>query len=136
MHPPAKKFNAGQKIIFWLVILGGISVSLSGIMLLLPVPASRCSARPSPGSTGCSAPTYPTALAPLQEMQLAQLWHAVMGLFLTIVIIAHIYIGTIGMEGAFDAMGSGEVDRNWAREHHGLWVEDLEQRGRLATGDD
>ena len=51
-------------------------------------------------------------------------------------IIAHIYIGTIGMEGAFDAMGSGEVDRNWAREHHGLWVEDLERRGRLATGDD
>jgi formate dehydrogenase subunit gamma len=59
-----------------------------------------------------------------------------MGLFLTIVIIAHIYIGTIGMEGAFDAMGSGEVDSNWAREHHNLWVEDLERRGRLAAGDD
>jgi formate dehydrogenase subunit gamma len=59
-----------------------------------------------------------------------------MGLLLTIVIIAHIYIGTIGMEGAFDAMGSGKVDRNWAREHHRLWVEDLEKRGRLATGDD
>jgi formate dehydrogenase subunit gamma len=40
------------------------------------------------------------------------------------------------MEGAFDAMGSGEVDRNWAREHHDLWVQDLERRGRLATGDD
>jgi cytochrome b subunit of formate dehydrogenase len=33
-------------------------------------------------------------------------------------------------------MGSGKVDRNWAREHHRLWVEDLEKRGRLATGDD
>ena len=51
-------------------------------------------------------------------------------------IIAHIYIGTIGMEGAFDAMGSGEVDRNWAREHHNLWIEELERRGRLAPGDD
>ena len=76
------------------------------------------------------------ASGPIQEMQLAQLWHAIMGLFLTIVIIGHIYIGTIGMEGAFDAMGSGEVDRNWAREHHSVWVEQLEQRGELAGGDD
>jgi formate dehydrogenase subunit gamma len=72
----------------------------------------------------------------MQEMQLAQLWHAIMGLFLTVVIIAHIYIGTIGMEGAFDAMGSGEVDENWAREHHSLWVQDLERRGARAGGDD
>jgi formate dehydrogenase subunit gamma len=69
-------------------------------------------------------------------MQLAQLWHAIMGLFLTVVIIAHIYIGTIGMEGAFDAMGSGEVDLNWAREHHSVWVSDLERKGGLAGGDD
>jgi formate dehydrogenase subunit gamma len=135
VHAPSKKFNAGQKIMFWLVILAGISVSLSGIMLLWPFQLRMF------------GPTFavlnrlfgldlPTALAPLQEMQLAQLWHAVVGLFLTIVIIAHIYIGTIGMEGAFDAMGSGRVDRNWAREHHDLWVQDLEERGRLAGGDD
>jgi formate dehydrogenase subunit gamma len=135
VHPPAKKFNAGQKIIFWLVILGGISVSLSGIMLLFPFRLSLF------GETFAwvnrlFGTDYPTALAPLQEMQLAQVWHAIMGLFLTILIIAHIYIGTIGMEGAFDAMGSGKVDRNWAREHHRLWVEDLEKRGRLAAGDD
>ncbi len=135
VHPPAKKFNAGQKIIFWLVILAGLSVSLSGIMLLWPFQLHMF---------GPTFATFnrlfglelPTALAPLQEMQLAQLWHAMMGLFLTIVIIAHIYIGTIGMEGAFDAMGSGEVDRNWAREHHDLWVRDLEERGRPAGGDD
>jgi formate dehydrogenase subunit gamma len=59
-----------------------------------------------------------------------------MGLFLTVVIIAHIYIGTIGMEGAFDAMGSGEVDENWAREHHSVWVRDLEREGALGAGDD
>ena len=135
VHPPAKKFNAGQKIIFWLVMLAGISVSLSGIMLLWPFQLHMF------GPTFATLNRLfgldlPTALAPLQEMQLAQLWHAVVGLFLTIVIIAHIYIGTIGMEGAFDAMGSGEVDRNWAREHHDLWVRDLEERGRPAGGDD
>jgi formate dehydrogenase subunit gamma len=135
VHAPAKKFNAGQKIVFWLVILAGVSVSLSGIMLLFPF------------RLHLFGPTFavinwlfglglPTALAPIQEMQLAELWHAVVGLFLMIVIIAHIYIGTIGMEGAFDAMGSGTVDRNWAREHHDRWVEDLEKRGRLAAGDD
>jgi formate dehydrogenase subunit gamma len=134
-HPPAKKFNAGQKLVFWLVALGGISVSLSGLMLMLPFEFEAF------------GPTFdwinrifgtalPTTLAPMQEMQLAQLWHAIMGLFLTVVIIAHIYIGTIGMEGAFDAMGSGEVDENWAREHHSLWVQDLERRGARAGGDD
>jgi len=39
-------------------------------------------------------------------------------------ILAHIYIGTIGMEGAFEAMGEGTVDLNWAKEHHGLWLTD------------
>jgi formate dehydrogenase subunit gamma len=38
--------------------------------------------------------------------------------------LAHIYIGTLGMEGAFEAMGSGDVDLNWAKEHHELWVEE------------
>jgi formate dehydrogenase subunit gamma len=46
---------------------------------------------------------------------------------LIVMIVAHIYIGSLGMEGAFDAMGTGEVDLNWAREHHSLWVEELEQ---------
>jgi formate dehydrogenase subunit gamma len=40
------------------------------------------------------------------------------------VILAHIYIGTLGMEGAFEAMGSGDVDLNWAKEHHDLWLAD------------
>jgi len=46
--------------------------------------------------------------------------------------IAHIYIGTIGMEGAFEAMGSGEVDVNWAKEHHSLWLEEELSHGRSA----
>jgi formate dehydrogenase subunit gamma len=134
-HPPAKKFNAGQKLVFWLVVLGGISVSLSGLMLMFPLEYEAFG--PTFGWINWAFGTeYPTALAPIQEMQLAQIWHAVMGLVLTVVIIAHIYIGTIGMEGAFDAMGSGEVDENWAREHHSIWVRDLERKGALAGGDD
>jgi formate dehydrogenase subunit gamma len=115
-HAPSKKFNAGQKILFWLVVLAGISVSTWVNWLF--------------------GTDYPTQLAPLQEMQLAQVWHAIVGLFLTVVIIGHIYIGTVGMEGAFEAMGTGEVDENWAREHHDKWVEDLERKGALAAGDD
>ncbi len=135
VHPPAKKFNAGQKIIFWLVILGGVSVSLSGIMLLFPFELSMF------GETfawinWAFGTDYPTQLTVLQEMQFAQVWHAIVGVILTAVIIAHIYIGTIGMEGAFDAMGSGEVDENWAREHHNIWVRQLEKRRALGHGDD
>jgi formate dehydrogenase subunit gamma len=132
-HPPATKFNAGQKILFWLVILGGISVSLSGIMLMFPFEMSMFG-KTFEWINGIFGTTLPAQLAPIQEMQLAQVWHAVMGLFLTVVIIAHIYIGTIGMEGAFDAMGSGEVDENWAREHHSVWYEKLERKGAVTTG--
>ena len=53
---------------------------------------------------------------------------------MVVMILGHIYIGTLGMEGAFDAMGTGMVDRNWAIEHHGLWVEEVEARGRGVTG--
>jgi formate dehydrogenase subunit gamma len=135
VHVSAKKFNAGQKIIFWLVILGGVSVSLSGIMLLFPFELSMF------GETfawinWAFGTDYPTELTAMQEMQLAQVWHAIVGLVLTAIIIAHIYIGTIGMEGAFDAMGSGEVDENWAREHHNLWVRQLEKKRALGQGDD
>ena len=45
-------------------------------------------------------------------------------LVLICVIIGHIYIGTVGMQGAFDAMGSGRVDENWAKEHHSIWAEE------------
>ena len=50
------------------------------------------------------------------------------------VILAHIYIGTLGMEGAFEAMGTGDVDMNWAKEHHDLWLEDKLATERPAGG--
>ena len=72
--------------------------------------------------------TLETALSPQEEMQYAQLWHAIVSFVLMAIVLAHIYIGSVGMEGAYDAMGSGEVDLNWAREHHSLWVEEVEAK--------
>lgn len=130
-HPPSRKFNAGQKIIFWSVIILGVSVSASGLSLLfpfeLPLFAKTFAVINDLGLPGLvGAAPLPTDLAPHNEMQLAQLWHGIVAFAMMVIIIAHIYIGSIGMEGAFDAMGTGEVDLNWAKEHHNLWVEEEE----------
>ena len=58
-------------------------------------------------------------------MQLAQIWHTIVAFVMMAVIIAHIYIGSIGMVGAYDAMGSGQVDVNWAKQHHDIWEEEI-----------
>jgi formate dehydrogenase subunit gamma len=131
VHPPAEKFNAGQKILFWLVILGGISISLSGIAMLFPFQFAMFSK--TFAFLNIFGFDLPTDLAPIQEMQLSTLWHAIIALALIVVIIAHIYIGTIGMEGAFDAMGSGEVDENWAKEHHSVWAREDTKAGKKGS---
>jgi formate dehydrogenase subunit gamma len=66
-------------------------------------------------------------------MQLAQIVHSIVAVLFVAAMLAHIYIGTIGMEGAFEAMGSGTVDVNWAKEHHRLWLE--EQNARSGAND-
>ena len=130
-HPPARKFNAGQKIIFWAVMLGGLSVSMSGIALMFPFQTTMFADTFSMLNTlGFNLPTDFTAM---QEQQLNQLWHGIVSLVLITMIIAHIYIGSVGMEGALDAMNSGQVDRNWAKEHHGLWVEELDREAKAKT---
>jgi formate dehydrogenase subunit gamma len=126
LHPPADKFNAGQKILFWLVILAGLSVSLSGIALLFPFTFSWFSG--TFAALNLLGLGLPTDLTPLQETQLSELWHAAVALLFIAVIIAHVYIGTLGMEGAFDAMGTGKVDRNWAAEHHKLWLAKIDKQ--------
>lgn len=123
VHPPSKKFNAGQKVIFWVVVIGGLSISLSGISLLFPFEFKMFEG--TYAVLNVFGAGLPETLTPMQEMQLSQLWHTVVGLFLIAVVLAHIYIGSIGMEGAFAAMGSGMVDENWAREHHNLWIAEL-----------
>jgi formate dehydrogenase subunit gamma len=101
-HAPAYKFNGGQKLLYWFVVLGGAAMVISGFMLLFPF-------------------YYGMNVA---NMELAQIFHAVVGVLFVALIIAHIYLGTLGMEGAFEAMGEGTVDLNWAKEHHNLWVQD------------
>src|ERR1700675_2338719 len=98
-HAPAGKFNPGEKLVYWFSLAAGIGVSLSGILLLFPF--------------------YGTDIP---DMQIAQGLHAVVAVLFIALILGHIYIGTLGMEGAFEAMGTGEVDINWAREHHDLWL--------------
>ena len=141
-HPPAKKFNAGQKLIFWSVILLGGSIAVSGLSLLFPFELplfagtfAQLNALGLPELLGMG--TLPETLTPHQEMQYAQLWHAIVSFVLMAIVLAHIYIGSIGMEGAFDAMGSGLVEEQWAREHHSLWVEEVKARekaGAAASG--
>ncbi|MEP4194714.1 MAG: formate dehydrogenase subunit gamma [Aliishimia sp.] len=132
-HPPAKKFNAGQKLIFWSVIVFGSVISATGLSLLFPfeLPAfatvfDLANATGLPQSINGVA--LNTTLAPHEDMQFAQLSHSIASLILIAIIFAHIYIGSVGMEGAYDAMASGEVEKQWAREHHSLWVEEVEAK--------
>jgi formate dehydrogenase subunit gamma len=121
-HPPARKFNAGQKVLFWLVMLGGLSISISGLSMMFPFQTHMFAQTFGFLNVfGLGLPANPTAI---QEMQFATTWHGIMGLFLVCVILGHIYIGTIGMQGAFDAMSDGHVDENWAKEHHSVWAEE------------
>ena len=138
-HPPAKKFNAGQKIIFWSCILLGGSISISGLSLLFPFEMPLfaktfgvLNATGLPEWVGLGF--LPETMSPQQEMQLAQTWHAIVSFILMAIIIAHIYIGSVGMEGAASAMTTGEVDEAWAHQHHSLWLEEVkEQRKRDAA---
>jgi formate dehydrogenase subunit gamma len=130
IHPPSKKFNAGQKGLFWIVILGGGSLAASGVSLMFPFEFSMFEWTFAVLNT--FGADLPATLTPLEEMQWSQWWHAIMALLIIAVILGHIYIGSMGMEGAFDAMGTGHVDENWAREHHSLWV--AEVKGETGSG--
>jgi formate dehydrogenase subunit gamma len=104
-HPPAYRFNGGQKMIYWIVVLGGAAVAASGYVLMFPF--------------------YGTDI---QSMQAAQIVHGIVAMLFVAAMFGHVYIGTIGMEGAFEAMGEGTVDLNWAKEHHSLWLEQEQAR--------
>src|SRR5205085_7478524 len=83
-----------------IVVLGGTLVAASGYLLM-----------------------FPFYVTDIDGQQLAQVVHGVIAMLFVAAMLAHIYIGTMGMEGAFEAMGEGTVDVNWAKEHHALWLE-------------
>lgn len=107
-NPPAKKFNAGQKVTFWVAVLGGLLMTATGVTLM-----------------------FPYVWAGISSIVWVMLAHAVIGLLMIAFFIGHAYIGTVGMQDAIHAMWGGKVDLNWAREHHELWLDELAAKGKL-----
>lgn len=102
---PSHRFNAGEKVLFWAgVFLMGVLVAGSGVFLDMIVPAVE----------------YTRA-----NMQVAHMIHASAAVVMMAMFIGHIYMGTLGMRGAYSAMKTGYVDETWAKEHHELWYDDI-----------
>ena len=102
-HVPAGKANAGQKILFWVMVVAlGLTLCVTGLIL-----------------------DFPNFNQTRQTMQLANMVHLVAGIGATVLLAGHIYLGTIGMKGALDAMRTGYVDETWAKEHHLYWYNEV-----------
>ena len=102
---PSHRFNAGEKVVFWAgVFLLGLVVVASGLVLDKLIPG----------------------LAYLRaDMQIAHMIHASAAVIMMVLFMGHIYMGTLGMSGAYQAMKTGYVDETWAKEHHELWYDDI-----------
>jgi formate dehydrogenase subunit gamma len=110
-HVPSGRFNAGEKVVFWGgVIVLGLIVAVSGLVL-------------DKLAGGLLAYTR-------GQMQVAHLVHSVASFLMMAMFVGHIYMGTIGVKGSYQAMRTGYVDEAWAREHHELWYDDI-QAGRV-----
>jgi len=130
VHPSSGKFNAGEKIIFWMVMILGFIISLTGLSLLFPFQInfftpilSLANDLGVPQLFGIGE--FRTVLAPQEEMQFANLVHIIIAFIFIAMIMAHIYLGSVGMEGALPSMVKGRVETQWAKEHHDLWYEEV-----------
>ena len=102
---PSHRFNAGEKLLFWGgVFFLGLVVVASGLVLDKLVPG---------------------LIYERSTMQIANMVHGVATCLMMAMFIGHIYMGTIGMRGAYSAMREGYVDETWAKEHHELWYDDI-----------
>jgi len=109
-HVPSNFFNMGEKSMFWMLVLIGGVTAVSGVMLLFPI-------------LGLGR----------EMMALSHVAHGITAIVMTLVIIGHIYIGSVGMEGALEGMTTGYCDLNWAREHHDWWAEQCVERGEVVS---
>ena len=112
-HIPSGRFNAGEKVWFWVgVVALSVAVTWSGLILLFP--------------------NFDQTRAAMQD---AWVVHAVAALIYIAISLGHIYMGTIGVEGAYGNMRHGETDETWAKEHHSLWYDEVRsQRGATPRG--
>jgi formate dehydrogenase subunit gamma len=101
-HAHAQRYNAGEKLWFWLASIGGLAVIISGMVLDFPIF----------GQTRATMEFYHWV-------------HSIAALALIVVSFGHIYMGTAALEATFEVMQTGYCDTNWAREHHDLWYEEV-----------
>lgn len=102
-HVPSGRFNAGEKTLFWGLVCGfSVVQCASGLVL-----------------------DFPDLGQGRSIMQDANIIHFVVALLAIAASLFHIYLGTIGVQGAYAAMRDGTVDESWARAHHELWFEDV-----------
>jgi len=109
---PSHRFNAGEKVVFWAgVFLLGLGTAGSGLVLDMLVPGIA----------------YTRG-----NMQVAHMIHSASAVLMMAMFIGHIYMGTLGMKGAYAAMRTGYVSEGWAREHHAQWADDV-RSGKIAA---
>ncbi|MFK5914502.1 MAG: formate dehydrogenase subunit gamma [Woeseiaceae bacterium] len=108
-HVDCGRFNGGEKVWFWIVTGVGLTVAITGLIL-----------------------DFPNFDQVRNTMQNANLIHSTLSVIWIAVAFGHIYIGTLGSEGSLDGMLTGEVDENWAKQHHNLWYDEVQN----STADD
>jgi formate dehydrogenase subunit gamma len=101
-HPSAGKLNGGEKVWFWTLATAGVALCLSGLVL-----------------------DFPNFDQEREIIQLSHLVHVFTALIMVSFSFGHIYIGTIGTEGALEGMVTGQVDTAWAEQHHDLWAKEV-----------
>ncbi|NOQ81604.1 MAG: formate dehydrogenase subunit gamma [Methylophaga sp.] len=108
-HPSAEKLNAGEKMWFWSLVVMGLALCLTGLVL-----------------------DFPNFDQQREVMQISHLIHVITALGLVAFSFGHIYIATIGTEGALEGMVTGHVDTSWAQQHHDLWLKEIEEESSLS----
>ena len=106
-HVPSGRFNFGEKSWFWIgVTILGLTVAASGLFV-----------------------NFPNFEQGRADMQTANLIHSIASIVMMALSFGHIYMGTIGVKGAFQSMKTGYVDETWAREHHEQWYVENKKSG-------